>query len=195
MSSSRVALAGRAQERQVRLLVAGQHVRLEAVTIADGIGELLAVGGVADRAREHRLGRVGVVLVDQLAVLVERVVYALHRVVAQPSVGVDAGAKPGDVAAALGLVDDLAVFDRCDQQPRRVRPDVDDRRALHVGGGYPPAATGSRSSARTSSGCGAGASCVLDSRTFGIPNSATAAPAAAISAEIRKANWKPLVRA
>ena len=91
-----VALAGRAQERQVRLLVAGQHVRLEAVTIADGIGELLAVGGVADRAREHRTCAVSaMVLVDQLAVLVERVVHALHRVVAQPSVGVDARRQAG----------------------------------------------------------------------------------------------------
>ena len=48
-----VALAGGAEERQRRLLVAGERARVEAVALADRCGELRAVAGVAHGARQH----------------------------------------------------------------------------------------------------------------------------------------------
>ncbi len=131
-----IALAGRAQEREARLLVAAEHVRLEPVAVVHRRRELLAVGGVANRAGEHRHGPLGPFAVDRAPELVEGVQHAVDRLVAEPPVGVDPGAQAGDVAAALELGGHAAIVDVRDQQAGRVRADVDDGDAsvVHRGG-------------------------------------------------------------
>ena len=96
-----VAFAGRAKERQLGLLVAGQDMGPESVAVVDGIGELPAVGCVADGAGQHRLRPVGTLAVDQSAELLERVVHPLHGLVCQPSRGVQTLAQPGHGGAPL----------------------------------------------------------------------------------------------
>jgi hypothetical protein len=90
------------------------------------VGELGAVGRVADGARQDGYSLVGVVALDQGLVVVEDGVDAPHRVVLQPPIGVDPGAEAGDVRAALELGGDPAVLHIGDQEPGRIGPDVGD---------------------------------------------------------------------
>ena len=68
---------------------------LQAVAVADGVGELLAVGRVAHRAGQHGDRGLGSRGRRSRPGTRQRVEHALHRVVAQPAVGVDAGARAG----------------------------------------------------------------------------------------------------
>ena len=54
---SRSSAGHRAEERELRLFLAGQDARVEAILRADRVGELAPVGGVAHRRGEH--GEVG----------------------------------------------------------------------------------------------------------------------------------------
>ena len=117
----------RAQERQLRLFLAAEHARVEAVVVAHARGELGAVGGVAHRRGEH--GEVGLaaVLVDRLAVLGERREDALAGLRGERAAGVDAVAQPGDLRAARRAPRPRrSRVDVGDQQPRGVGADVDD---------------------------------------------------------------------
>jgi hypothetical protein len=119
-----VALAGGAEKGQLRLLIAGEHVRLDPVALPYRVGELLTVGGVAHGAGQHRDRGLRAVLVDLAAVAVERGVDTLHGVIAQAPLDVDPRSEPGDVAVAHELGGDPAVDHIGDQQPGRVGPDV-----------------------------------------------------------------------
>ena len=133
------ALARRAGERQRGLLVAADRARVEAVAVAHGSGELRAVGGVAHGAREDG-GRVRrAVLVDRGAVARQDVEHALHRRVAEPPGRVDALAEPRDGRLAVQLARHGAVAHVGDEQPRGVRPDVDDGDAHELARVVPPA--------------------------------------------------------
>ncbi len=128
----RVAFARRPEEREFRLLVPAQHMGLEVVAVADGGGELGAVRRVA-----HGAGEDGDALVESgrlhpRVVVVEGVVDPLHGVLAQPAVGVDAGPQASDLRSPLELVADVPALDVGDQEPRRVRPDIDDGDAHHT---------------------------------------------------------------
>ncbi len=129
-------LARRAGERQRGLLVAADRAGVQVEPIAHRRRELCAVGRVADGAREHRGRRGRAVLVDELAEVPERVEDALHRRVREPAGRVDALAEPGHDRLAMKLRDSPVIGDVGDEQPRGVRPDVDDGDA-HGAGGYP----------------------------------------------------------
>src|SRR3954447_1868512 len=66
----------RTQKRQARLLVAADRARLDAEPLAQGSAERFAVLAVAHGARGERGDRLGAVLVDQAAVLLEHVEHA-----------------------------------------------------------------------------------------------------------------------
>ena len=127
-----VALAGRAEEREPRLLVAGEDVRLEPAALADRrrrtraplAASLTALVSTAT-ARPRRGARSA-----PGSRRASRTRAPSPRRASRPS-GVDAGAEPGDRGPPLELVADPAVVDVGDEQPRRVRADVDDR-APHV---------------------------------------------------------------
>jgi hypothetical protein len=132
-------LARRARERQVRLLVARDRARVEAEIVADAAGEVGAVGGVADGAREDRDRALRAQLVDRGAVLREDGDDTLDRLGREAAAGVDALAQAGDDRAALELLDRAGRrVDVRDEQARRVRAEVDDRdarRAARAGRG------------------------------------------------------------
>ena len=95
-----VQLVGGAEVGQLRLLIAGEHVHVEAESARDIVGELLAVGSVAHGARHHRDRPVRAGSLDQSVVVLEHRVLARERVAAQPAAGVDPGAEPGHAADA-----------------------------------------------------------------------------------------------
>jgi hypothetical protein len=66
-----VALAGRAEEGERRLLGAGDLARVDAEALTHRLGERRAVARVAHRAGQHRDRRVGPMLVDRRAVALE----------------------------------------------------------------------------------------------------------------------------
>jgi hypothetical protein len=130
-------LARRAAERQPRLLVAGDRARVEAELAADPLGEVRAVGRVADRARQDGDGAPRAELVDGRAVVAQDGGDALDGLRRQPTVRVDALAQAGDDGAAVELLDRGGRrVDVGDEQAGRVRPEVDDgdaRRAARRG--------------------------------------------------------------
>jgi hypothetical protein len=123
-------LARRPAERQARLLVARDRARVEAELVADAPGEVRAVGGVADGAREDRDRALRSELVDRGAVLREDGDDALDRLWREAAAGIDALAEAGDDRPALDLADRAGRrVDVRDEQARRVRAEVDDRDA------------------------------------------------------------------
>ena len=122
-------------EGQRGLLVAADRARVEAEALADGGAELSAVGGVADRAREHRGGGRHAVLVDSPAVAPQRLEDPLDRIVLQAAGGVGAVAQARHDRLAVKLVQRAAGRHLGDQQSRRVRSDID-HRDTHSNRGY-----------------------------------------------------------
>ena len=89
-----------------------------------------SVGGVARRARQHGDAALGAERVDRGAVVVERGEDARHPLGRELAAALDADAEPRDRAAAVELGDGAGPrVDVRDEQPRRVRSDVDDRDA------------------------------------------------------------------
>jgi hypothetical protein len=118
--------------RELRLLVAAQDARLEAVARRHLAHEFRAVHGIAHRARPDRDHPPGAELVELGPELRERRVHALHSLRREPAARIDADPEPGH----LGPPDErLAVVG--DEQARRVRPDVDDADARHLAGTSP----------------------------------------------------------
>jgi hypothetical protein len=115
---------GRAQEGELGLLVTADGSRVDVEALAQRPEQVAGVGAVAHGARGHRDG-VGAVRVDQLAVAGDRVEHALDRRRREPPAAVDALAEAGDGRAPLELADAPAV-DLRDEQPGRVRAEVDD---------------------------------------------------------------------
>ena len=125
--------AGRdAAAHQQRLLLAGQEAGREAVAPLDLAEERLAVLGVADRARRDRERPLGAELLERAPIVDERVADARDRHGEEAAARVDALAEPRDARLAVHLVDP-AVLDVGDEQPRRVRPEVD-RDSNHLRG-------------------------------------------------------------
>src|SRR3954469_19936354 len=123
-------LARRAPERQARLLVARDRARVETELVADAPGEVRAVGGVADGARQDRDRALRAELVDRGAVLPEDGDDALDRLGREAAAGIHAPAEAGDDGAPLELGDRAGRrVDVGDEQARRVRAEVDDRDA------------------------------------------------------------------
>lgn len=101
--------------------------------------ELRAVIRVAHRARGHGDGATGIVLVGDLAVLGELVVDALHGGIREPAAGVDAVAKPRDLAAAHQGLHFTVLGHIGHEQPRGVRAQIHHRDAsllVHGRGSY-----------------------------------------------------------
>src|SRR3954471_13069380 len=120
-----VALAGRAEEGETGLLVAGEDLGAQPVVVGHLVDERGAVGGVAHRAGEDGDVALGLLGVEALAVLRERRADAVHRLVGQAAGGVDALAQAGDDAVAVE--DGHAVGGELgDEQARGVASDVDD---------------------------------------------------------------------
>ena len=95
-----VALARGPEERQAGLVIALEHVGLEPEPVADGAGELLAVGGVADRAGEHRHRALAPVALDRSWYSSRTRVHPLHRLSCEAAAGIDACAEARDVRLA-----------------------------------------------------------------------------------------------
>ena len=123
----RVALAGRAEERERRLLVAGQHVRLEAVAALDLGGELArrwpsrGPRWSAPR-RRRRTSKCSIASRYSSSVANTRCIPSSLR---RPSASTPV---PSRVTrrAPVELLGDAAVVELGDQQAGRVRADVDD---------------------------------------------------------------------
>ena len=125
----RVALAGRAEERQLRLLVAGEHVGVEAVARRATVRrELRAVGGVAHGARQHgrpALVRRGASIACPVVVEVANT----RSIAAWPRRPLASTPSPRRVTSsgARARRSTPAVLHVRDQQPGGVGADVDDR--------------------------------------------------------------------
>jgi hypothetical protein len=119
---------GRAQEREPRLLVAGDRAGVDPEALAHRSAELVAVGAVAHGARGDGDRSLGAVLVDRGAVLGQGREDALHGGVGEPARSVDAVAEPRDLRAAVELRY-LATGHVGHQKAGRVRAKVDDRYA------------------------------------------------------------------
>ena len=113
------------EERQRGLLVAGQRAGVEPVVVAHARGELRAVGGVANRAREHGEVALDAVLGDHLPVGLEHGEDALHRRLGKRAGRVDALAQAGDLRGADELGDGAIRPHLGDEQPGRIGADVD----------------------------------------------------------------------
>ena len=120
-----IQVAGGAKVGHLRLLVTAEDVRLDPEASADRVGELRAVGRVADSARHHGDYAVDRRRVERGAVLGQGGVLPLQRVVGEPAARVDPGAEPGHGADPRDLVRDAAVVDLGNVEPRRVGPNVD----------------------------------------------------------------------
>ncbi len=121
----------RAEERELRLFLPGEHARVERELAPDPLGELGPVGRVADGGGEH--GEVGdaVVGVDFAAVLGERREHPVDRGGGERPGRVDPLAEPRDGRAPHELGDPARGRDVGDEQPRRVGADVDDGHTSH----------------------------------------------------------------
>ena len=113
-----------AAPRQLRLLVAADEPRREAVAPLDLAEERLAVLGVAHRARRDGERALGAERLERAPVVGEDVAHARDRDGEEAAARVDALAEPRDARLAVHLVD-AAVVDVGDEQPRRVRAEVD----------------------------------------------------------------------
>ena len=112
-------------QRQRGLLLAGQQARREAVAPLDLAEERLAVLGVADGARRDAERPLGAELLELAAVLGEDVAHAGDRERQQPAALVDPLAEPRDRQPADDLLERPVRVG--DEQPGRVRPQVDGR--------------------------------------------------------------------
>ena len=131
-----VAADGDAPERERRLLVAAQEQGLEAVAPFDLAQEGLAVLGVADGAGGDGEHTLRAELLGDAPVAREDVAYPGHRHGEQAPPLVDALAEQGELESARELVDTPSV-DVGDEQPGRVRAEVDRRDADHLRGTTP----------------------------------------------------------
>ena len=109
--------------RQLRLLVAREQLRREAVAPLDLAEERFAVLRVADGARRDEQRPVGAERLGSAAVVGEGVAHARDRKGEEAMARVDAFAEAGDPRLAVQLVD-ASVLDAPDEEPRRVRPEV-----------------------------------------------------------------------
>ena len=121
-----------AAPRQLRLLVARQQPRREAVAPLDLAEERLAVLRVADGARRDEQRALGAERLGGAAVVGEDVADAGDRHGEEAAARVDALAEARDPRLAVELLDP-PVVDVGDEQARRVRPEVD-RRDDHLRG-------------------------------------------------------------
>ena len=117
--------ARRAQVGEARLALARDRLGLEAESPLELALELGAVGGVAHGAGEHRDHTLRAGCVNRLPVLRARFEHALHGGLAEASGRVHAFTQTRDDRAPVQLAHP-AVLHLGDQQPRGVRPDVDD---------------------------------------------------------------------
>ncbi len=126
MSTSSVAGAELADAApgQLRLLVAREQPRREAVAPLDLAEERLAVLRVADGARRDEQRPLGAERLGGAAVVGEGVADARDRDGEEAAARVDAFAEARDPRLAVQLLD-AAVLDAADEQARRVRPEVD----------------------------------------------------------------------
>ena len=120
-----LASGGDAAPRQQRLVVARQHARREAVAPLDLAEERLAVLGLAHGARRDRERPLGPERLEDPPVVRERVAHARDRSGEEPAARVDALAEPRDPRLPVQLAVHPAVPDIGDEQPRRVRAEVD----------------------------------------------------------------------
>ena len=99
------AVVHRAEERELRLLLAGEHACVERELAPDPLGELGAVGRVADGGGEHGEVRGALVGVDFATVVGERREHAVDRGGGERPGGVDPLAEPRDGRAPHELGD------------------------------------------------------------------------------------------
>ncbi len=116
---------------QEGLVVAREEARVEAVAPFDLAEKSLAVLGIADGARGHCQRAVGPARVERPPVVGEDVTDPGDRGGEEEPPHVHLLAEPRDGQAAVELAHD-AVLDVCDEQARRVRPQVDDADARHL---------------------------------------------------------------
>ena len=128
-----VALTRRAEEREPRLLVAGEDLGAQPEPAGHLVDERGAVGRVPDCAGQDGDVALGAQGVEALAVLRQRVADAVHRLVGKPAGRVDALPESRDDALAVEHGHALR-RDVGGQQPRRVRSDVDDADAHQAAG-------------------------------------------------------------
>ena len=151
-----------------RFLLAGQEARREVELRFELSEEARSVGRVAHGARRVGERTRPAEPLDGAVVLANAVRDAHHRLEAKRSRLVYTLAEPGDRQAAVELTK-LAILDVRDQEPGRVRPEVDDADPRHLLGMRPRATP---TTIRTSSSAHA------STRVFAIePSSATLASA------------------
>ena len=122
-----IAAAGRAEERELCLLLAGNRSRVKLVALRDLPRELATVGGVTGGAGKDGAPLIGATkLFDHRRVVIERREDASHRFFGKDAAGVNADAKPRHFAAPRQLGDRAVGGYVGQQQPRRVRSDVND---------------------------------------------------------------------
>ena len=109
---------------QLRLLVTADEAGRKAITPFHLAEKCLAVLRVAHRARRHRERALGAEALERAPVIGEHVAHTRDRNGEESAARVDPLAEAGDVRLAVHLVD-AAVYDVGDEQPRRVRPEVD----------------------------------------------------------------------
>ena len=115
-----------AAPRQLRFLVAGEQLRDEAVAPFHLAEEGFAVLRVAHRARGGGECPLGAERLERAPVVREDVAHARDGEGEEAAARVDALAQPRDARLAMQLIDP-AVGDVGDEQPRRVRAEVDGR--------------------------------------------------------------------
>src|ERR671920_223180 len=108
-----------------------EELRGEAVAPLYLAEECLAVVGVANRTRRDCERALGSECFGGAPVVGEDVAHARDRNGEQAAALVDAFAEPRDARFPLDVADFPGVDVR-DEQPRRVRPDVDGRHSAHV---------------------------------------------------------------
>jgi hypothetical protein len=126
--------AGGAQEREPRLLVAGDRARVDVEALGQLAPELLAVPRVPHSARGDGDDALRAVGVDRLPEGLDDREDTLDGGGPQAAGGVDSLAEARDLGPALELLHPSA-HDVRHEQPRGVRPQVDDGDALVRHGG------------------------------------------------------------
>ncbi len=121
---------------QLRLLFAGEQLRLEAVRPLDLAQERFAVLGIAHGARGDRERPLGAERLELLPEIGEDVAHAGDRNRQEPAPRVDAFAEARDDAATNDLLD-APLDDVGDEQAGRVRAEVDRGDARHLRGTAP----------------------------------------------------------
>ena len=121
-----IAVAGGPEKREARLLVTRDRLRLDAEAPLQVVAELGPVFGIPHRARGQSHDALRAEPVAHLPVDGDRLRHPVNRLLRKPAAGVDALPKPRDERTPVEL-HDLTVLDLGHEQPRGVRPDVDDR--------------------------------------------------------------------